>query len=167
MQVPFIDLQAQHKSIQQELNEAINSTIEQSAFVRSPAIGKFEEAFAGFLGGGGQVVGCANGTDSLEILLQIAGVRPGDEVIVPAMSWISTSEVVATAGATPVFVDVDADTFCIDAALIETKITTKTKAIIPVHLYGQPADMPAITKLAYKHNLYVIEDAAQATWCSH
>ncbi len=161
MHVPLADLKAQYTSIRSEIEQAIFTTLENTSFISGPAVAQFEEAFAEYLGVA-HAVGCGNGTDSLEILLQAMDIGPGDEVIVPAMSWISTSEVVVTAGATPVFVDVDPDTFTIDPTLIAAKITDRTRAIIPVHLYGHPADMPAIMAIAEQHNLRVIEDCAQA-----
>jgi len=161
MHVQFVDLKAQYQSIKGEIDSAINNVISETAFISGKYALKFEEEFASFLGIK-HVVSCANGTDSLEILLKAYGIGEGDEVIVPANSWISTSESVTTAGAKVVFVDADAHTYTINTALIEKAITSKTKAIIPVHLYGCPADMDPIMELASKHNLVVIEDCAQA-----
>ena len=161
MNVPFLDLFAQYQSIQSEVDAAITDTIRQSAFIKSAAVGNFEEKFADYLGAS-HVVSCGNGTDALEILLRVMGVGAGDEVIVPALSWISTSEVVATAGAQPVFVDIDPSSYALDVSQVEAKITERTKAIIPVHLYGHPANMPALMEVAQRHNLKVIEDCAQA-----
>ena len=161
MHVPLADLKAQYASIQSEITQAVAGVVESTKFIDGPAVAQFEEAFAEYLSVS-HVVGCGNGTDSLEILLQAMDIGPGDEVIVPAMSWISTSEVVVTAGATPVFVDVDPETFTLDVSQIASKITARTRAIIPVHLYGHPADMPAIMAIAERHNLRVIEDCAQA-----
>jgi len=121
----------------------------------------FEERFAAYLGLR-HCVACANGTDSLEILLKAAGIGPGHEVIVPAISWIATSEAVSSVGARPVFADITALTYTIDPADVARKITPRTKAIIPVHLYGQPADMDPLMALASKHGLFVLEDCAQA-----
>ncbi|GAA0871322.1 DegT/DnrJ/EryC1/StrS family aminotransferase [Gangjinia marincola] len=161
MNVPFINLNQQYLNIKTELDAAIADVIERSSYINGPSVKKFEQEFAAYLGVN-EVIGCGNGTDSLEVLLEAYGIGKGDEVIVPSMSWISTSEVVATAGATPVFVDVDEESYCISAEKMEGKITANTKAIIAVHLYGHPADMPTIMKLAKKHNLKVIEDSAQA-----
>jgi dTDP-4-amino-4,6-dideoxygalactose transaminase len=159
--IPFVDLKAQYLSIQSEIDEAIQSVINQTAFIGGSYAAKFEKEFADFHGVK-HCIACANGTDSLEILLQAMGVGSGDEVLVPALSWISTSEAVSTVGATPVFVDIDPDLYTIDLDLIEAKITKKTKAIIPVHIYGQPVDMIRLMEIAKKHDLKVLEDCAQA-----
>lgn len=159
--IPFVDLYAQYLSIKEDIDEAIEKTIRNSAYIGGQAVKDFEKAFARYLGID-YVIGCGNGTDSLEILLTCYGVGAGDEVIVPAISWISTSEAVTAVGATPVFVDIHPDYFTIDIEKIEQAITAKTRAIIPVHLYGFPADMPAVMTIAQKHNLVVIEDCAQA-----
>ncbi|MGH1366134.1 MAG: DegT/DnrJ/EryC1/StrS family aminotransferase [Calditrichia bacterium] len=161
MRVPFVDLHAQYLSIQEKIDAAIADTISQTAFIKGPYVKQFEERFADYIGVR-YCVGCANGTDSMEILLRAYGIGPGDEVIVPANSWISTSEVVSTAGAKPVFVDVDPIYYTIDPEKISAAITANTKAIIPVHLYGLPADMDQIMEIAGKHRLIVIEDCAQA-----
>lgn len=161
MHVPFVDLNAQYQSIKESVDDAISNTIRDSSYIGGQSVKEFEKAFANHIGVK-EVIGCANGTDSIEILLQSYGIGAGDEVIVPAASWISTSEAVSTVGAVPIFVDSEDGYFTIDSLLIEKAITPKTKAIIPVHLYGHPADMPAIMKIAYKHKLIVIEDCAQA-----
>jgi dTDP-4-amino-4,6-dideoxygalactose transaminase len=161
MNVDFLDLKQQYLSIKDEIDAAMSEVIASSAFIKSKPVADFEKEFADYLGAE-DVISCANGTDALEICLRGFNIGAGDEVLVPAMSWISTSEVVATAGATPVFVDIDAETFCIDISKIEEKISNKTKAIIPVHLYGHPADMQTILEIAQKHKLKVIEDCAQA-----
>ena len=161
MKVPFVDLYAQYESIKTEIDSAIANTIRQSSYIGGQAVKDFESAFASYLGIG-HVIACANGTDSLEILMQAYGIGKGDEVIVPAISWISTSESVSSLGATPVFVDIEKDYYTLDPALLEKAITPATKAIIPVHLYGHPANMPAIMEIAKKHSLIVIEDCAQA-----
>jgi len=158
--IPIVDLYAQYLSIKKDIDEAIATTIKNSSYIGG-AVKDFEKAFSVY-SGIRHVIGCANGTDSIEILLKAFGVKAGDEVIVPACSWISTSEAVSTTGAIPVFVDIENDFFTINPALIEQAITSKTKAIIPVHLYGHPADMPAIMQIADKYNLVVIEDCAQA-----
>lgn len=159
--VPFADLHAQYVSIKTEIDAAITAVIEKSAFIRGPFVDAFEKEFAKTVGAP-HCVSCANGTDALYIAMRALGVKPGDEVITTAHSWIATSETVTQAGGQVVFCDTDADTFTIDPALIEAKITPRTVGIIPVHLYGQPADMGAITAIAKKHHLWVLEDCAQA-----
>ena len=161
MNVPFADLHAQYLSIKTEIDAAIADVIRTSAFVRGPFVDAFEQQFAQ----AHQVpecVSCANGTDSLYIAMHSLGLKPGDEVIVPAHSWISTSETVSQTGATVVFCDTDRDTFTIDPHHLEAKITPRTVGIVPVHLYGQPADMKPILEIAKRHNLWVLEDCAQA-----
>lgn len=159
--VPFADLHAQYLGIRQEIDAAIAEVITTSAFIRGPFVQRFEEAFAQAVGVP-HCVSCANGTDSLYIAMHALGVKPGDEVIAPAHSWISTTETITQAGATVVFCDTDPQTFTIDPADIARKITPRTVGIIPVHLYGQPADMDPIMELARRHGLWVIEDCAQA-----
>jgi dTDP-4-amino-4,6-dideoxygalactose transaminase len=161
MKVPFVDLKAQYLSIQSEIDEAMALVINETGFVRSRFVDKFEEDFAKLIGID-HVVSCGNGTDSLYILMRGLGLKAGDEVITTAHSWISTSETITQAGGKVVFCDTDSYTFTIDPVLIESKITSKTVGIIPVHLYGQPADMDPIMAIAKKHNLWVIEDCAQA-----
>ncbi len=159
--VPFADLHAQYLSIRGEVDAAIAEVIAGSAFIRGPFVEKFERAFAEAMGVA-HCVSCANGTDSLYIAMNALGVKPGDEVIAPAHSWISTTETITQAGGKVVFCDTDPATFTIDPAKIEAKITPRTVGIMPVHLYGQPADMDPIMALAGKHRLWVIEDCAQA-----
>lgn len=161
MKIPFVDLYAQYQSIKNEIDAAIENTILHSSYIGGTTIKKFEQDFAAYIGLK-NVIACANGTDSLEMILKAWGIGQGDEVIVPAHSWISTSEAVSNTGATPIFVDVEAYYFTIDVSLIEKVITANTKAIIPVHLYGHPADMPAIMQLAKKYQLKVLEDCAQS-----
>lgn len=159
--VPFADLHAQYASIKSELDDAIASVINSSAFIRGPYVESFESDFAA-AAGRSHCVSCANGTDALYIAMHALGVKPGDEIIVPAMSWISTSETVTQAGGTVVFCDIDPETYTLDPADLEAKITPRTVGIIPVHLYGQPADMPRIMTIAHRHGLWVIEDCAQS-----
>lgn len=159
--VPFVDLYAQYLTIKADIDIAIEDTIRQSSYIGGAAISRFEQQFAAFTGMP-NVVACANGTDSIEIILKALQIGVDDEVIVPAISWISTSEAVSAVGACPVFVDIEEDFCTIDPSLIERAITPKTKAIIPVHLYGHPADMPAIMEIARNHKLLVIEDCAQS-----
>lgn len=164
MKIPFVDLKAQYKAHQSEIDAAIARVVAETSFIgnlTNPHVKAFEEQFAAYLGSK-HCVACANGTDSLEILLKAAGIGAGDEVIVPSVSWIATSEAVSTIGARPVFADIDPLTYTIDPADIARKITPRTKAVIPVHLYGEPADMDAIMVLAQQHGLFVLEDCAQA-----
>lgn len=161
VKIPFVDLHSQYLSIQDEIDAAIRRVIRDSAFVRGAHVENFERSWAELT----QVsccVSCANGTDALYISMRALGVKPGDEVITTAHSWISTSETITQAGGRVVFVDTDPDTFNIDSDLIEAKITPRTVGIIPVHLYGQAADMDSILEIARKHKLWVIEDCAQA-----
>ena len=159
--IPFVDLHAQYLSIKDEIDYVIKDVIEKSLFVRGPYVDKFEQMFAEMMQRK-YCVSCANGTDSLYIAMIALGVKPGDEVIAPAHSWISTTETITQAGAKVIFCDTDKDTFTIDPKSIEEKITPNTVGIIPVHLYGQAADMDAIMEIAQKHNLWVLEDCAQA-----
>lgn len=161
MQVPFLDLKAHHSAIRDEINTAISEVIDASAFAGGPFVERFEEEFAKFC----KVpysLGVGNGTDALWFALLALGVGPGDEVISTPMTFMATAEAISFCGARPVFVDVDDETYTMDAALLEKAITPKTKAIIPVHLYGQPADMDPILAIAKQHGLPVIEDACQA-----
>ena len=159
--VPFADLHAQYLTIKAPIDAAIADVIKSSAFIRGPYVQRFEQAFSAAMGAA-HTVSCANGTDSLYIAMHALGVKPGDEVITTAHSWISTSETITQAGGSIVFCDTDTNTYTIDAAQIEARITPRTVGIIPVHLCGQPADMPAIMAIAMKHKLWVIEDCAQA-----
>jgi dTDP-4-amino-4,6-dideoxygalactose transaminase len=161
MHVPFNDLRAHHESLQPELSDSIQAVIRESAFIRGPAVDAFEREFAALIGSP-HCISCANGTDALYIAMRALGIAAGDEVITTAHSWISTSETITQAGGQVVFCDTDADTFTINPSQIAGKITARTKGIIPVHLYGQAADMDPILDLARTHNLWVIEDCAQA-----
>jgi dTDP-4-amino-4,6-dideoxygalactose transaminase len=161
MKIPFVDLHAQYLSIKSEIDAALAEVLATSAFIRGPQVDAFERAWAAMLGVK-HCVSCANGTDALYIAMRGLGVKLGDEIITTAHSWISTSETITQAGGRVVFCDTDDQTFTIDPALIEAKITAATVGIIPVHLYGQPADMDAIMAIARKHKLWVIEDCAQA-----
>jgi dTDP-4-amino-4,6-dideoxygalactose transaminase len=159
--VPFVDLHAQYLTINEEIDTAISEIIRDSAFVRGPAVEKFEIEYAELMQAKHCVSG-ANGTDTLYIAMHALGIKPGDEVIVPAQSWISTSETVGQHGAKAVFADIDMQTHTIDPADIEAKITARTVGIIPVHLYGQAADMDPIMEIARRRGLWVLEDCAQA-----
>src|ERR1700761_2214075 len=161
MAVPFADLQLQYQNIKNEIDGAVANVIRDNAFIRGPYVDAFEREFAAAVDAR-HCVSCANGTDALYLAMTALKVRPGDEVITTAHSWISTSAMITHAGATPVFCDTDAQTFTIDPAAIENAIPPRTVGIIPVHLYGQPADMDAIMAIAKKHKLWVIEDCAQS-----
>ena len=161
MKVPFVDLHAQYLSIKAEIDSAIAEVIAESAFIRGKHVDSFERVWADALKVK-HCVSCANGTDALYIAMRGLGITPGDEVITTAHSWIATSETITQAGGRVVFCDTQKDTFNIDPNLIEARITKSTVGIIPVHLYGQPADMDEIMAIAKKHNLWVIEDCAQA-----
>lgn len=161
MHIPFVDLKAQYQSIKSEIDAAIAGVIEKTAFIGGPYAKSFEESFAAFCGVR-HCIGVANGTDALFLALKALGIGAGDEVITVANSFIATSEAITAAGAKVVFVDIDPKTYNIAVDRIEEKISAKTKAIIPVHLYGQPADMGPILALAEKHGLKIVEDAAQA-----
>ncbi|RXT36774.1 DegT/DnrJ/EryC1/StrS family aminotransferase [Bradyrhizobium betae] len=161
MPVPYADLGLQYQSIKDEIDGAIAAVIRDSAFIRGPYVDAFEREFAA-AASVKHCVSCANGTDALYLAMAALKVKPGDEVITTAHSWISTSAMITHAGAKVVFCDTDGETFTIDPAAVEAAITPRTVGIIPVHLYGQPADMDAIMAIARKHGLWVIEDCAQA-----
>jgi dTDP-4-amino-4,6-dideoxygalactose transaminase len=161
MQVPFVDLGAQYKSIKKEMDSAIHQILDNTAFIGGSEVDTFEENFKQ-LYGANHCVPVGNGTDSLYIIMKMLGIGPGDEVITPANSWISSSETITQTGARPVFADIEEEYFTIDPNHVEKLITERTKAIMPVHLYGQMCDMDAIMKIAKKHDLYVIEDCAQS-----
>ncbi len=161
MQIPFNNLKAQHKTVSKEIEGAITSSIQSFNFIRSKEVVAFANVFAKTIGAN-HCITTGNGTASLFIALKSLNIGIGDEVITPALSWISSSETISLCGATPVFVDVDKETYTLNPLLIEEKITLKTKAIIAVHLYGQAAHISQLQKLCKKHNLLLIEDCAQA-----
>ncbi|NUM56321.1 MAG: DegT/DnrJ/EryC1/StrS family aminotransferase [Candidatus Hydrogenedentes bacterium] len=161
MKVNFVDLVAQYQSIRDEIHAELEKVLSTGAFVLGPAVQEFEQAFAKFCGAD-HCVGVNSGTDALNLAVRVLGIGPGDEVITVANTFIATVNAIALAGATPVLVDIDTSDYLIDTSLIEEAITPRTKAIMPVHLYGQPANMGAIMAIARKHNLHVIEDACQA-----
>jgi dTDP-4-amino-4,6-dideoxygalactose transaminase len=161
MSIPFVDLHAQYLSLKDEIDSAIARVIANSSFVRGPDVDAFEAAYSELMGAT-HTVSCANGTDAIYIAMKALGIKAGDEVITTAQSWISTSETIGQHGAKPIFVDIDPVTSTIDVSKIAERITSRTVGIIPVHLYGQMADMPAIMALAQQHGLWVIEDCAQA-----
>lgn len=161
MNIQMVDLRRQVAELRDELNAAISAVLESGAFVRGPFVKQFEENLSS-LYGGAHTLGVGNGTDALQLAYMAAGIGPDDEVIVPAFTIFATAEAAAILGARPVFVDIVPSTFNMDPMLVEAAITEKTKAIVPVHLYGQSADMDPILELAKKYDLAVIEDAAQA-----
>jgi len=159
--IQMVDLKQQYKHIKNEVDAAVFHVLESAAFINGPQVQSFADAFARY-NGVKHVIPCANGTDALQIAMMALGLEPGDEVITPSFTYIATTEVIALLGLTPVFVDVDAKTFCMDVEALEKAITPKTKAVVPVHLYGHAANMEVIMKIADENNLYVIEDNAQA-----
>jgi dTDP-4-amino-4,6-dideoxygalactose transaminase len=161
MQIPLVDLKAQYGTIHAEIDEAIRRVIADTAFISGKYAKLFEQEFAAWAGFQ-HCVGCGNGTDALELALGALGIGPGDEVLVPALTWVSSAICASQVGAKPVFVDMLPNFYTIDPGKIEAKITRRTKAIIPVHLYGLPAEMDEIMAIARKHKLHVIEDCAQA-----
>jgi dTDP-4-amino-4,6-dideoxygalactose transaminase len=159
--VPYNDLHAQYLTIKADVDAALARTVRTSAFIRGPEVDAFERNFAQAIGTK-HCVSCANGTDALYIAFRALGLQAGDEVITSAHSWIATSETITQAGGRVVFADTEDRTCTLDPAAVEKKITARTRGIVPVHLYGQPADMDAIMALAQKHQLWVVEDCAQA-----
>lgn len=161
MKVPFLDLKAHHAPLIEKFDRAIREVIESNAFAGGPFVEKFEEEFAAFCGSS-YAIGVGNGTDALWLTLLALGIGEGDEVITVPNTFIATAEAIAYCKARPVFVDVDPDTFTMNPAELEKSVTERTKAIVPVHLFGQPADMDPILEFARARGLFVIEDAAQA-----
>jgi len=159
--IPLVDLVAQYHSIQAEVDAAVQRVLESGHFILGPEVSALEEEVSAYLGVK-HAVGVASGTDALVLALRASDIGPGDEVIIPAYTFFATAGAVMLTGATPVFAEIDPQTYCLDAADAARRISAKTKAIIPVHLYGHPADMDAILALAKQHNLKVIEDNAQA-----
>ncbi|NTS42066.1 DegT/DnrJ/EryC1/StrS family aminotransferase [Flavisolibacter sp. BT320] len=160
----MVDLKQQYQKIKSEIDTAVLNVLDSCAFINGPQVQSFTAALAAYHGVK-HVISCANGTDALQIAMMALDLQPGDEVITPSFTYIATTEVIALLKLTPVFVDVDPETFCIDPEAIEKAITPKTRAIVPVHLYGQAANIEAIMKLAAAHKLAVIEDNAQAIGC--
>lgn len=159
--IPFVDLKAQYAAIRAEIEPAIQEVLESTYFVGGPVLERFEREFAQFCGAA-FAIGVANGTDAISIALRAAGVGAGDEVLVPANSFFASAEAVSNIGATPVFVDVDSRTFLMDPASAAAAVTPRTRAILPVHLYGQALDMRPFVELAAAHKLTIVEDCAQA-----
>lgn len=164
--IQMVDTRTQYHKIKAEVDQAVIDVMESTAFINGKIVQEFADNLAAYLDVK-HVIPCANGTDALQIALMALGLQPGDEVITPSFTYIATTEVIALLRLTPVFVEVDPKTFNISAEAIERAITTKTKAIVPVHLYGQSADMEAIMKIAEKYNLHVVEDNAQAIGCEY
>lgn len=159
--IHMVDLHTQYEKIKPAIDKAIQEVIDSTAFINGPAVKDFQHDLEQYLGVK-HVIPCGNGTDALQIAMMALGLKPGDEVITADFTFVATVEVIALLGLTPVLVDVDPNTFNIDPAAIEKAITPRTRAIVPVHLFGQCADMDAIMDIARRHNLYVIEDACQA-----
>ncbi len=159
--IQMVDLKSQYEKIKSQVNESVQEVIESGAFINGPAVKNFETSLATYLGAK-TVVGCGNGTDALQIALMALELKPGDEVITTPFTFVATAEVIELLGLKAVFVDIDPHTFNLNPDLLEAAITPKTKCILPVHLFGQSADMEAILRIAGKHNLWVVEDNAQA-----
>ena len=159
--IQMVDLKIQYQKIKTEIDKAIIDVLESSAFINGKPVQEFADSLAKYLGVK-HVITCANGTDALQVSMMALGLQPGDEVITPSFTYVATTEVVALLNLKPVFVEVDKQTFCMDVSSLCKAITPKTKAIVPVHLYGQAANMEAIMQVANEHNIPVIEDNAQA-----
>lgn len=159
--IQMVDLKTQYHHIKDQVDKAVLDVLGSTAFINGKSVQDFTQSLSGYLGAK-HVIPCANGTDALQIAMMALDLQPGDEVITPSFTYIATTEVVALLKLKPVFAEVDPDTFCIDPASIRTLITSRTKAIVPVHLYGQSAPMEEIMKIAEEFGLYVIEDNAQA-----
>ena len=159
--IQMVDLHGQYMRIKAEVDAAVAEVIGSSAFINGPAVGRFASALAQYTGAA-HVIPCGNGTDALQIALMALGLKPGDEVIVPAFTYVASAEVIALLGLRPVLVDVDRETFNTDIRFIEKALTPRTRAVIPVHLFGQSCDMAPILDFAAAHGLYVVEDNAQS-----
>jgi UDP-2-acetamido-2-deoxy-ribo-hexuluronate aminotransferase len=164
--IQMVDTKTQYLQIKDAVDAAIHAVLDSAAYINGKAVQDFAASLATYMGVK-HVIPCANGTDALQIAMMAIGLEPGDEVITPSFTYIATTEVVALLRLKPVFVEVDPVTFCMDPVSLEKAITPKTKAIVPVHLYGQAAPMEEVLQIAKKHNLYVIEDNAQAIGCSY
>jgi UDP-2-acetamido-2-deoxy-ribo-hexuluronate aminotransferase len=164
--IQMVDTKTQYQKIKPEVDKAVVDVMESTAFINGKPVQDFAAHLSSYMGAK-HTIPCANGTDALQIAMMALGLQPGDEVITPSFTYIATTEVIALLRLTPVFVEVDADTFCIDPVALEKAITPKTKLIVPVHLYGQAAPMAEIMAIAKKHNLYVLEDNAQAIGCDY
>ncbi|MFP5042939.1 DegT/DnrJ/EryC1/StrS family aminotransferase [Parasediminibacterium sp. JCM 36343] len=164
--IQMVDTKTQYLKIKDQVTEAMQAVLDSAAYIGGKAVQDFGVALNTYIGSG-YTIPCANGTDALQIAMMALGLQPGDEVITPSFTYIATTEVVALLRLTPVFVEVDKDTFCISPEAIRAAITPKTKAIVPVHLYGHSAPMEEIMQIAKEHNLFVIEDNAQAIGCDY
>ena len=160
--IPMVDLVGQHARIQSELDEALLRASHQAHYIQGPDVAAFASELSAYLGEGVHTIPCANGTDALQIALMALGLQPGDEVITATFTYVATAEVIALLGLTPVLVDVEPDTFTLDLDQVRAAVTPRTKAIVPVHLYGQGADMDALLVLANERGIPVVEDTAQA-----
>ena len=159
--IQMVDLQGQYEPLKAQIQQSFNEVLETAAFINGPQVHSFQKELEDYLQVK-HVIPCANGTDALQIAMMALGLKPGDEVITADFTFAATVEVIALLGLTPVLVDVEQDTFNIDIQAIKKAITPRTKAIVPVHLYGRPANMEAIMQIAKEHHLFVIEDNAQA-----
>lgn len=159
--IQMVDVRSQYLKIKEEVDAAIHEVIDSCMFINGPAVKRFQASLESYLGVE-HVIPCANGTDALQLAMMAVGLRPGDEVILPAFTYVATAEVVALLGLTPVMIDVDPQTFCITAEAVKEAITPKTRAVVPVNLYGQTAELEGIRQLADAHQFYMIEDNAQA-----
>ncbi len=164
--IQMVDLATQYQHIKAEVDQAILNVVSSTQFINGPEVKSFQNELANYLGVK-HVITCANGTDALQISMMALGLKPGDEVITPSYTYIATTEVIGLLGLKPVFVDCDPDTFNISPTAIQKAITSKTKAIVPVHLYGQACNMQEIMKIAQENDLFVIEDNAQAIGCDY
>jgi UDP-2-acetamido-2-deoxy-ribo-hexuluronate aminotransferase len=165
-EIKMVDLNGQYEKIKKEVDKAIQRVLDSTVFIKGPEVKSFENSLATYLGTG-RVVSCANGTDALQIAMMALGLQPGDEVITTPFTFVATVEVVKLLGLKPVFADIEPGSFNIDISKIESKITSRTKAIVPVHLFGQCANMESLSALAKKHGLFIIEDAAQSLGCNY
>jgi dTDP-4-amino-4,6-dideoxygalactose transaminase len=164
--IPLVDLKAQYKTIQVDIDRAIQRVLENANFIMGPEVSAFEKAFTAYCGAD-HCVGVSSGTSALELALRALNIGPGDEVITVAHTFIATAEAISAVGARPLFVDIDPLTYTLDPDCFAAAITRATRAVIPVHIYGQPAEMTRINQIAQAHDIAVIEDAAQAhgaTW---
>ena len=166
MKIPFIDLQSQYQSYKEEIDTAIHTVLDSSQYIMGPSVRELESNLVKYTGAK-HAITCSSGTDALLIALLAIGIKPGDEIITTPFTFIASSEVISLLGAIPVFVDIEEDTYNINASEIEGKITDRTKAIMPVSLYGQTSDMDVINDIASRNNLIVIEDAAQSFGASY